>query len=69
MIFTECIKCNEPITVPLNEDYLNNLKEGKQLISKEVCVKCETVNYVEHKRVGGETFGEDDKRALMLNKV
>lgn len=69
MIFTECIKCNESIIVPLENNYINILKEGKQLISKEICANCGTINYVEHKKIGGETFGETDKRALMLKKL
>lgn len=68
MIFTECVYCNEPIIVTLNEDYLDELKEGRQLVSKEICEKCGNANFVEHKRIGGETFGEDDKRAKELVK-
>ena len=69
MIFTECVYCNEPIIVPLNEAYLGQLESGKQMVSKEVCEKCAKVNFVEHRRLGGETFGEDDKRAKKLTKL
>ena len=69
MIFTECVYCGEPFTVSLDERYLELLKGGRQLVSKHKCEKCRKTNYVEHKRVGGETFGEDDKRAKKLKKV
>lgn len=69
MIFTECVYCNEPIIVSLNEEYLRLLKKGKQLISKHICEKCKKINYIEHKRMGGETFGEDDDRAKKLSKL
>lgn len=69
MIFTECVYCGEPIIVPLEETYLGELEQGKQMVSKEVCEKCGKVNYVEHRRVGGETFGEDDERAKKLAKL
>lgn len=68
MIFTECVYCDEAIIVPLSEWYLDELKHGRQVVSKEVCDKCGKVNYVEHRRVGGETFGEDDPRAKKLKK-
>lgn len=68
MIFTECVKCGEAIIISLEENYLDLLKKGKQLVSKHICKKCGTVNFVEHKRMGGETFGEDDERAKKLNK-
>ncbi len=68
MIFTECVYCSEPIFVSLNEDYLMLLKKGKQLVSKEICEKCGKANYVEHRRMGGETFGEDDPRAKKIDK-
>ncbi len=68
MIITECVYCNEPIMVSLQEEYLDDLKEGKQLVSKEVCPKCGKNNYVEHRRMGGETFGEDDERFNKLKK-
>lgn len=69
MIFTECVYCDEPIIVPLDEGYLELMKKGRQLIEKVVCKKCGKTNFVEHKRVGGETFGEDDKRAKNLVKT
>lgn len=69
MIFTECIYCNEPFTVSLGEDYLDLLKKGKQLISKHECENCKKINYVEHKRVGGETFGKEDERAKKLQQL
>lgn len=68
MIFTECIHCGNQIIIPLEEEYLDLLKSGKQLVSREICDKCNTVNYVEHKRIGGETFGENDDRAKKLMK-
>ena len=68
MIFTECVKCGNAIIVPLEESYLEELEKGRALVSKEICEKCGTVNFVEHRRVGGETFGEDDERAKRLNK-
>ena len=66
MIFTACVNCDELIIVPLDEDYLPELEGGRQLVSKEICSKCGAVNYIEHRRVGGETFGEDDERAKKL---
>ena len=68
MIFTECVYCDEPIIVSLDERYLKLLKDGQQLVSKHKCEKCGKTNYVEHKRIGGETFGEDDKRAKGVKK-
>ena len=69
MIFTECVYCGEPIIVSLDERYLGLLKSGKQLVSKEPCEKCGKNNYIEHKRFGGETFGEEDERAVRLDKL
>lgn len=66
MIFTECVYCGEPIIVELNEDYLKELNKGRQMVSKHICNKCEKANFVEHRRMGGETFGEDDERAKNL---
>jgi len=68
MIFTSCVYCDEPLTVSLQEEYLDLLKEDKQLVSKEVCSKCGKANFVEHKRLDGETFGEDDERFEKLVK-
>ena len=67
MIFTECVYCGEPIIVALNEDYLDYLGKGKQMVSKERCEKCGKTNFVEHKRLDGETFGENDERAKKLS--
>ena len=68
MIFTECVYCDKSFIVSLDESYLGLLKKGKQLISKHKCEKCGKNNYVEHKRFGGETFGEDDERVRRLTK-
>lgn len=69
MIQTECVYCHEPLLIPLNEDYLRLLADGEQLVSQEICPQCERVNYVEHRRDGGETFGEDDDRAKELKEL
>ena len=69
MIITECVYCGNSIMVPIEEEYLTLLKDGRQMVSKEICKKCGKVNYVEHLRVGGETFGEEDPRAKELKKV
>jgi len=69
MIQTECVYCNDPFFVTLDEEYLEMLKENKQLISAHTCESCGKVNYVEHRRMGGETFGEDDERAEKLTKL
>ena len=60
MIFTACVYCNSPIIIPLDERYLDFLEEGKKLYTKEVCEKCGKANFVEHRRLDGETIGEDN---------
>ena len=61
-----CVRCSEPLVLALNEAYLEMLKEGRQLVSVHTCERCGETNYVEHKRVGGETFGEDHPKARAL---
>lgn len=69
MIFAACVYCDEPFALPINEDYLPMLEQGQQLVSRVECEKCQRITYVEHRRVGGEVFGEDDPRAEMLSRV
>ncbi len=69
MLITECVYCGWALFVSLDESYLSLLEENKQLISKHICEKCGKTNYVEHRRVGGETFGEDDERVKRLEAV
>lgn len=66
MIFTECVYCDEPFAVPLDINYMAHLNLGRQLVTKHTCDGCGKTNYVEHRQMGGETFGEDDERAKQL---
>lgn len=69
MIFTECVYCGESFTVQLDNTYLGLLHRGHQLVSKYYCESCGKVNFVEHRRVSGETFGEDDPRVRRMSKL
>jgi len=66
MIFTNCVSCDAGFAVSLNENYIPLLHEGRQLITTHYCTACGTRNYLEHRRLGGETFGDDDPRAKGL---
>jgi len=55
MIFTGCVKCNEPIIV-----YYETGDEGAGGAEKVTCEKCGAVNFVELISFGGITLSEKD---------
>lgn len=67
MIFTECVVCGEPFAVELDEGYLPALHDGRQLVTTHICDTCSTRNHVEHRKIGGQTFGDGDPRASRLH--
>lgn len=60
MIFTACVKCNHGFCVSLDEKYLDFMAEGKAMLTRHECEKCGAVNFVEHRRIGGETLSEEE---------
>lgn len=60
MIFTSCTNCDHGFSVYLDERYLDFMKESKAMFTCHECEKCGHVNFVEHRRVGGETISENE---------
>lgn len=64
MIFTECLECGHPIAVYLNEAYLENMKRGERTFQLHVCEVCDAENFIEHRRIDGETMNREAFEAL-----
>lgn len=59
VIFASCIRCDKGFTVYLDERYLDALKENKVTYTRHVC-ECGQVNFVEHRRILGQTISEEE---------